>query len=149
MRRFAMSGPAPKPASKRRRRNTPASYGAAQPTTASAAHVRERALGIDDPHPLVLSLWDAVQTSCESAFYSEADWARLRLELWFADEAMSGSGPPSGRTWQAIQRGLSELLVSPAAKRRAAIALNPPGPDADEDAAVSMLSKYRQSLKPL
>jgi hypothetical protein len=41
------------------------------------------------------------------------------------------------------------LLVSPAAKRRAAIDLKPPGPDADEDAAVSMLSKHRKSLKPL
>jgi hypothetical protein len=144
-----MSGPVPKPASKRRRRNVPVSYGAAQPTTAPAAYVRERALGVDDPHPLVLSLWDAVQTSAESRFYSEADWARLRLELWFANEAMSGSRLPSGHTWQAIQRGLSELLVSPAAKRRAAIDLKPPGLDADEDAAVSMLSKYRQSLKPL
>ena len=79
-------------------------------------------------------MWRTVQTSAESRFYSEADWARLRLELWFANEAMSGSRPPSGHTWQAIQRGLSELLVSPAAKRRAAIDLKPPGPDADEDA---------------
>jgi hypothetical protein len=144
-----MSGPVPKPASKRRRRNVPVSYGAAQPTTASAAHVRERALGIDDPHPLVLSLWDAVQTSCESAFYSEADWERLRFELWYANQAMHSPRPISGHTWAAIQHGLTELLVSPAAKRRAAIEVKPPGPDADEDAAVSMLSKYRQSLKPL
>jgi hypothetical protein len=35
---------------------------------------------------LVLSLWDAVKTSCESAFYSEADWERLRFELWYADK---------------------------------------------------------------
>jgi len=145
-----MSGVPPKPASQRRRRNKPASYGLAQPTTAPAASPDVgRALGIDDPHPLVTSMWTTVQTSAESRFYSEADWARLRLELWFANEAMSGSRPPSGHTWQAIQRGLSELLVSPAAKRRAAIDLKPPGPDADEDAAVSMLSKYRQSLKPV
>src|SRR5262249_7896527 len=75
--------------------------------------------------------------------------ARKRLELWFANEAMSGSRPPSGHTWQAIQRGLSELLSRPAGKRRAAIDLKPPGPDADEDAAVSMLSRYPQSLKPV
>jgi|SRR6478609_474152 len=145
-----MSGVPPKPASQRRRRNKPASYGLAQPTTAPAASPDVgRALGIDDTHPLVTSMWTTVQTSAESRFYSEADWARLRLELWFANKAMSGSRPPSGQAWQAIQRGLSELLVSPASKRRAAIDLKPPGPDADEDAAVSMLSNFRQSLKPV
>src|SRR5262245_35888907 len=149
MRRFAMSGPAPKPASKRRRRNTPASYGAAQPTTASAAPVRERAIGIEDPHPMVLSLWDAVQTSCDSAFYSEADWERLRFELWYANQAMHSRRPISGHTWAAIQHGLTDLLVSPAAKRRAAIEVKAPGPDTDEVAAVSMIGKYRQSLKPV
>jgi hypothetical protein len=112
----------------------PVSYGAASPTTAPAPSVQSRELGIDDPHPLVSALWGTVQDSAENRYYSEADWARLRLELWFANEAMSDSRPPSGHTWQAIQRGLSELLVSPAAKRRAAIDLKPPGPDADEDA---------------
>ena len=142
-----MPGPAPKPASKRRRVNKPASYGAAEPTTAPAAHVQERALGIDDPHPLIV--WNTVQTSSESRFYSEADWERLRFELWFANRAMRSGRPTSGHTWAAVQHGLTELLISPAAKRRAAIELQPPGPDADENAAVSMLGRYRQSLKPV
>ena len=87
-----MRGPAPKAPAKRRRANTPASYGAASPTIAPAASPDVgRALGIDDPHPLVLSLWDAVNTSCESAFYSEADWERLRFELWYADTVMRGA----------------------------------------------------------
>jgi hypothetical protein len=144
-----MPGPVPKPASKRRRRNVPVSYGAAQPTTAPAAHVRERALGIDDPHPLVLSLWDAVQTSCESAFYSEADWERLRCELFYANQAMHSPRPISGHTWAAIQHGLTELLVSPAAKRRAAIEVKAPGPDTDEVRAVAMIGTYKSKLKPV
>ena len=136
---MAGMGPPPKPASKRRRRTKPASYGAAEPTTVSAADVQERALGIDDPH----------QESCESRFYSEADWQRLRMELWFANAAMCSTRPISGHTWAAIQHGLTELLISPAAKRRAAIELQPPGPDTDEVAAVSMIGRYRQSLKPV
>jgi hypothetical protein len=144
-----MSGPVPKPASKRRRRNVPKSYGAAQPTTASAAHVHQRALGIDDPHPLVASLWATVHESCEARFYSEADWERLRLECWYANQAMRSPRPISGRTWAAIQHGLTELLVSPAAKRRAAIEVKAPGPDADEDAAVSMIGTYKSKLKPV
>ena len=144
-----MPGPAPKPPSKRRRANKPASYGAAEPTTVPAAHVQERELGIDDPHPLIVDMWTTVQESCESRFYSEADWERLRFELWFADQAMRSGRPTSGHAWAAVQHGLTELLISPAAKRRAAIELRPPGRDEDEVAAVSMIGKYRQSLKPV
>src|SRR6478609_5545271 len=113
-----MPGVPPKPQSKRRRRNVPASYGAAQPITAPAAGVQDRELGLEDPHPLVVSMWTTVQHSCESAFYGEADWARLRMELWYANRVMSG-GQLSSRAWAAIQHGLSDLLISPAAKRRA------------------------------
>ena len=86
---FAMPGPPPKPASKRRRANTPKSYGAAEPTTAPAAHIQDRELGIDDPHPLIVDMWTTVQESCEARFYSEADWERLRFELWYANRAMT------------------------------------------------------------
>ena len=73
-----MPGPVPKPASKRRRRNVPKSYGAAEPTTSPAAPpVDGRSLGIDNPHPLIASLWNTAQSSCEAAFYSETDWARV------------------------------------------------------------------------
>ena len=44
-RRSTMPGPAPKPASKRRRRTPPVSYGAATPTTAPAASPEVRELG--------------------------------------------------------------------------------------------------------
>jgi hypothetical protein len=141
-----MSGVPPKPASKRRRRNVPASYGAAQPTTAPAAPIQDRELGIDDPHPLIVSMWENIQSSCEATFFSEADWARLRLELWNANEVMRNPRPTA---WQQVQRGLSDMLISPAAKRRAAIELKPPGPDEDAVAAVSMIGRYRQSLKPV
>jgi hypothetical protein len=140
-------GPAPKPDSKRRRYAKPKSYGDATPTTAPAAPpVDGRKLGIENPHPLIVSIWDTVQQSCEAAFYSETDWERLRLELWFANHTMV-SGHPSGQAWIAIQHGLNELLLSPAIKRRAGIELRPQAVDADEDAAVSMLGRYKQVLK--
>jgi hypothetical protein len=139
-------GPAPKPASKRRRANKPTSYGLATPTTAPAAPDVVRTLGIDNPHPLIASMWEALQTSCESRFYSAADWERARWELWYADQTMR---KPTGSAWQQVQHGLTELLVSPAAKRRAAIELKAAGPDADENAAVAMIGRYRQQLKPV
>ena len=33
-------------------------------------------------------MWATVQSSCEAGFYRESDWARLRLELWFASHTM-------------------------------------------------------------
>ena len=88
----APRGPAPAP--QRRRRNKPASYGDATPVTAPAADPTDRQLGIADPHPLIASLWDTVQHSCESAFYSETDWERLRMELWYANHTMVSVGRP-------------------------------------------------------
>jgi hypothetical protein len=144
---MAGMGPPPKPPSKRRNRGTPKSYGAAQPVTASAANPGVRELGIEDPHKLVADMWAVVQESAEARFYSQADWARLRMELWNADQVLRSGKPISGNTWAGIQHGLTEMLISPAAKRRAAIELKPPGPDEDENAAVSMIGRYRQSLK--
>jgi hypothetical protein len=40
------------------------------------------------------------------------------------------------------------MLLSPAVKRRIGIELLP-SPDEDENAAVSMIGRYRQSLKPV
>ena len=143
-----MPGPAPKPDSQRRRRNRPASYGDADPTTAPAAATDPlRVLGIEDPHPLVAAMWNTVQSSCESRFYSDSDWARLRMELWYANTALVSGRPVSGHTWGAIQHGLNELLLSPAVKRRAGIELRPQGVDADAVAADEQIARYKTVLK--
>ena len=139
-------GRAPKPESQRRRRNTPKSYGAAEPTIAPAAAPAVRELGIDSPHPFVAAMWSTVQTSCEATFYSEADWQRLRLELWFANRTMAG-GPPTARAWQVIQSGFNEMLLSPAVKRRAGIEVKRAAGDADVVAADEIVGRYKRSLK--
>ena len=143
---YRTNGVPPKPASKRRRRNVPKSYGDAEPTTAPAADPTTRELGIDDPHPLAADLWDAMQTSCEARFYSEADWQRLRFELWYANGLMR-DGARSPTAWAAVQHGLTELLVSPAVKRRAGIEMRPAGVDADVVAANNQIARYKTVLK--
>ena len=60
---YRTQGVPPKPASKRRRRNVRASYGAAEPVTAPAASPGPRTLGIADAHPLIVDMWHAVQGS--------------------------------------------------------------------------------------
>ena len=143
-----MPGVPPKPESKRRRRNVPASYGAAKPVVAAGTAAAQPDLGFD-AHPLVVDMWAALAVSAESKFFSHADWERARWELWYANQSMV-SGRPTGSAWEAIQHGLGALLVSPADKRRAGIEMKAPVPDnSDEIAAVSMLSGYRDKLKPV
>jgi hypothetical protein len=71
-----------------------------------------------------------------------------RWELWYANTAMR-SPRLSGQSWAQIRHDLNDLLISPAAKRRAAIELKPPGPGTDEITAVSMMSEYKAKLKPV
>ena len=110
--------------------------------------------GVEQPrlgfaaHKLVRDLWQALGTSVEGRFFSAADWERARMECWHADKLICG-GQPTASQWQAMQHGLSELLISLAVKRRAGIELKPQGVDVDADAAVSILGRYRQNLKPV
>jgi hypothetical protein len=146
---MAGMGPAPKPPSKRRNRGTPKSWGEGAPVTAPAAPAQDRELGIDDPHQLVADMWQVVQTSAESRFYSAADWARLRLELWNANELLSSGKPITGNAWATVQHGLNAMLISPAEKRRCAIEVKPIGADPDEDASTSMVGNYQKKLRIL
>jgi hypothetical protein len=99
-----------------------------------------------DAHALVADMWAALAQSVEGQFFSTADWQRARLEMWHADKLVR-SGQPTANQWAAVQRELDELLISPAVKRRAGIELRKHAADADEDAAVSMVGRYRQILK--
>jgi hypothetical protein len=101
-----------------------------------------------DAHELVADLWAALGRSVEAQFVSGADWARARLEMWFVSRIMTAAEVPSANQWSAVQHGLSELLLSPAIKRRAGIELKRAG-DSDEVAAVSLVGKYRQVLKSI
>jgi hypothetical protein len=138
-------GPVPKRDSERRRANKPMSQGAAVPETGPAGD-RPDSLGFDfDAHPIIQSLWDVLGESAEAKFYSPADWQRVRLELFYGHKVLSG-GQIGAMAWATFQSGLSELLISPADKRRAGIELKPKTVDPDEEAAVVQLAQYQASL---
>ena len=141
----APRGPAPTPALQRRRRTRPESYGAAEPTVAGQGD-EQAPLGFD-AHELVVGLWAVLGSSVDGQFYSGADWQRARWELWYANAVMTAGQMPSANMWTTLQRGLDELLVSPAVKRRAGIELRCKGVDADAVAAGEMVGKYKRSLK--
>lgn len=132
------------PARKRRRTNTPASYGAATPIKAGKA-AYQPVLGFD-AHSMVTAMWDALKNSAEAKFFSKADWQRARWELWYANQLFMAGKLPTPTAWATVQNALNELLVSPADKRRAGIELEAATGDADEEAAVVQLAEYQDQL---
>lgn len=150
--------------SARRRRNKPKSYGDAEPTTGVAAAGDARPpLGIENPFPEIQGLWDAIQDSAEARFYSDADWQRVRLELRYGnyvlrelavgyavgcdeDGQVVVGNKINAQAWQKFQDALTELLVSPAAKRRAGIELRPAS-DADAVAADAKVLELASKLQ--
>ena len=118
--------------------------GAAEPVLAGQSD-EQPPLGFE-AHELVVDLWEVLGSSVEGQFYSAADWQRARWELWYASTVMTAGQVPSANQWTTIQRGLDELLVSPAVKRRAGIELRRKGIDADVLAVDEMVDKYKRSL---
>jgi hypothetical protein len=60
---------------------------------------------------------------------------------------MTASQVPSANQWTAIQRGLGELFVSPAVKRRAGVELKRQAADTDEVAADAQIARYKSVLR--
>lgn len=133
-------GPMPKPDSQRRRANKPKSYGEATPTTGIAA-VKPPTLGFT-AHKLVRDFYKALTESVEAQYYSLADWHRVRLELLFMNKLLMSDRTPGAQAWTAVQSALTELMVSPSAKRRLGIEMQRAVTDEDEDAAVTDLAEY-------
>ena len=119
--------------------------GAAEPVLAGQSD-EQPPLGFE-AHELVVDLWAVLGSSVEGQFYSAADWQRARWELWYASTVMTAGQVPSANMWTSIQRGLDELLVSPAVKRRAGIELRRIGVDPDGVAADEMVARYKRGLK--
>lgn len=141
-----MPGPPPDPASKRRRRNKPESYGAAEPEVAGEAVSAPESLGFE-AHSLISGLWMSLAGSPEAKFYSAADWNRVRLELWFGNGLLIAGEAPGASAWQAFQSGLTALLVSPAEKRRVGIELKNVAEDPDAAAAEAQILEYERHLQ--
>ena len=141
---YRTNGVPPKPEAKRRRRNKPASYGAARPTTAPAAEPTTRELGINGAHPLVQDM--------EHGAALVRGGVLLRDGLGAAAPGAMVRQPHDGQR-TAVRSGLGG---DPARAQRASVVAGGEAArgielkravDVDEDDAVSMVGGYRQALK--
>ncbi len=135
-----MPGPIPTRSDKRIRRNKPDVP--IEKVTALGA-VRVPALGMDDPHPLVVDLYLSLADSAQARYYEPSDWQYARFALHFADVLLKSSRP-SSQLLASVQSMMTELLFSEGARRRVRIEVersNPSGGD-----VLDVADLFRQRL---
>lgn len=107
-------GPIPKRSDERIRRNVP-EVPIDKVTVIGTVKVPE--LGMDDPHPLVVDIYQSLAESGQSKYYEPSDWQYARLTLHFADSLLKSSRP-SAQLLASVNQMLSNLLLSEGDRRR-------------------------------
>lgn len=100
-------------------------------------------LGLDDPHPLSLSLFEALKHSPESAYLTAAGWQRARISAKVLSDLLN-SGRVTAGMYEAIQADWKALLIDAGELRRLGIEVQRATQvDAEEESAVAALDEYR------
>lgn len=133
-------GPVPKRTEERRRRNKPE-----QPvTTGSGATEVTVPAPNPDWHPIALGWYRSLISSGQSRWYEPSDW----WTAVYLAEAMSANltdgGRMSAQMFASVMSGMTELLTTEGARRRARIELQRAVPAVD--AGVAALDDYRKRL---
>lgn len=107
-------GPVPKRSSERERRNI-------DPVGITTIEVEGPAdqpdLGLDNPHPIIVDLWESMGQSAQSQYYEPSDWQFARFTFHFANQLLETSRP-SAQMFQGVTSALSDLLLTEGSRRR-------------------------------
>lgn len=74
-------------------------------------------LGLSDPHPMIVDMYESLKDSAQSRYYEPSDWQFARFTLHFADQLVK-SGRPSAQLLTAVNAAFTDLLVSEGSRRR-------------------------------
>ena len=136
-------GPVPKRNDQRRRRNSPA--GPSVTKAPASAKVPTRPEADESWHPIAREWFDSLGESGQSTFYEASDWATAR----YLAEAMSrnlAAGRFSATLFAAVMSGMTELLTTEGARRRARVELQRAEPE--QPASVALMARYRDAARP-
>ena len=106
-------GPIPKRSDQRIRRNKDEGLEIVE----AIGTVEVPALGLDDPHPMIVDLYLSLADSAQSRYYEPSDWQYARFALHFADVLLK-QHRPSSQLLASVQTMLTDLLVSEGSRRR-------------------------------
>ncbi|WP_372407220.1 hypothetical protein [Streptomyces luteireticuli] len=115
-----------------------------QPVTKGVA----RDVTVPDPdgdwHPIARRLWDSLETSGQSDFYQQSDWA-FAFSLCDDLSHYKRSTKRSGQMLQTIYSAFERLLVAEGDRRRVRIELHEPEAE-EQSAAVLAIADYKRDL---
>ena len=141
-----MPGPVPKRSDQRRRRNKP---DGPELVKAPGGTRLEVPPADESWHPIAARWYASLRESGQSQFYEPSDWAMAVLLA----EAMSRnlkSGRFSAQLLQTVLSGMTDLLTSEGARRRARIELEreTDAQDAREAERLALMDSYREAAGP-
>jgi hypothetical protein len=132
--------PTPKRSSERRRTNSPKSD-----TVPMTGVVSVPVLNLDNPHPLVVELYDSLQRSGQSQWYEPSDWVRAKITCELLSRQL-WAGRVSSTMYQAIQADLAALMTCEGDRRRLRMEIERDDHSVTEDdPRVSLMQSYRKS----
>lgn len=109
-----MPGPVPKRSDQRVRRNKDV---VDVDTIEVIGEVEIPDLGLADPHPLVVDLYESLKDSGQARYYEPSDWEYARLTCHFLDQQVKAARP-SGQLLAVLHSMMTDLLISEGARRR-------------------------------
>lgn len=135
-----MPGPVPKREDVRRRRNKEGG----RATRAAGAPVVAVPAPEDKWHPIARDWFLSLAESGQSRFYEPSDWQSARYIAEAMSRNLFGGFKMSAVMFSAVMSGMTELLTTEGARRRARMELERAEPQ--EDAAVLAIASYREEL---
>src|ERR1700683_73028 len=135
-------GPIPKRSDQRRRRNKTTGAAIVKAPTSSKAPKAPEA--DTNWHPIALEWFKSLSESGQAQFYEASDWATAR----YVAEAMSRNLKAGARfsavLFAAVMSGMTELLTTEGARRRARMELQR---TPEISPSVAMMDDYRRGIK--
>lgn len=132
--------PTPKRSSQRRRNNSPKAD-----TVNMTGSVDVPELGLDDPHPLVVDLYESLKVSGQVQWYEPSDWQRARITCHLLSDQLK-SGRPSSTMYQTIQGDLAALMTAEGDRRRLRMEIERADQSVSaDDERLSLMESYRKA----
>lgn len=138
-----MPGPIPKRSDQRRRRNKSDGPSLVKAPGGAAPEVPP---ADEEWHPIAAGWYESLAQSGQAQFYEASDWATA----YYVAEAMSrnlNSVRFSAQLFQAVMSGMTDLLTTEGARRRARVELERESgaEDPREAARVTLMDSYRKA----
>lgn len=135
-------GPVPKRSDQRRRRNKPAGPAVAKLPAGSPVPPKAPA---PDPewHPIALDWFNSLGESGQARWYEASDWMTARYIAEAMSRNLRQGQKFSSMLFSAVLSGMTELLTTEGARRRARVELERAAEP--EKPAVTIMSEYRKA----